>query len=120
MSTYLEGKRGDTINLTGVVRDSAGAVVNLTGCTLRFTAKLNRGDADNATGAIKKYTGSGITHTDAAAGAYRVTLAPADTSSLTATTVYFWDLQLTDGSGAVFTVADGTLTVLVDVGVTTP
>ena len=120
MATYLEGKRGDTINLTGVVRDCAGAVINLTGGTLRFTAKLSRSDTDATSTTIKKYTGSGITHTDAAAGAYRVTLAPADTSSLTATTVYFWDLQLTDGSGAVFTVADGTLTVLVDVGGTTP
>ncbi len=118
--TYLEGRRGDTNTYTGTVTDSTGAVVNLTGCTLRFTAKLNRTDADNATGAIKKYTGSGITHVNAAAGTYRITLSPSDTSALTAATLYFWDLQLTDGSGAVFTCDKGTLTITLDVGVTTP
>jgi hypothetical protein len=118
--SYLEGKRGDTNNYTGTVLDSAGDAVDLTGATLRFTAKLNRGDADNATGVIAKTTGSGITHTNAATGQYRITLAPADTSSLTATTLYFWDLQLTDGAGSVFTVDNGTLTITTDVGVTAP
>jgi hypothetical protein len=39
---------------------------------------------------------------------------------LTAATLYFWDLQLTDGAGSVFTVDSGTLTITTDVGVTTP
>lgn len=120
MATTLEGKRGDTLNFTGTVTDSTGAAVNLSGCTLRFTAKLVATDTDAASTAIKKYTGSGVTHINEAAGTYRVTLTPADTSSLTATTVYVWDLQLTDGSSQVFTVADGTLTILPDVGITTP
>jgi hypothetical protein len=118
--TYLEGKRGDTNNYTGTVLDSAGAVVNLTGATLRFTAKLNRSDADNATGVIVKSTGAGITHISAPAGTYRITLLPADTSALTTATLYFWDLQLTVAGGDVFTVDKGTMTITTDIGVTTP
>lgn len=118
--TYLEGKRGDTNTYTGTVLDSSDAAVNLTGCTLRFTAKLARSDADDATGVITKTTGSGITHVNAAAGTYRITLDPEDTDALTAATLYWWDLQLTDGSGGVFTVGSGTLTMTTDVGVTTP
>lgn len=118
--TNLEGTRGDTNNYTGTVRDSAGAVVDLTGATLRFTAKLSHADGDNDATTIRKTTGSGITHTNAAQGAYRITLAPADTASLAATTLYVWDLQLTTGAGDVFTVDGGTLMIAMDVGVTTP
>lgn len=118
--TRLEGKRGDTNIYTGTVKDTANAAVNLSGCTLRFTAKLNVTDTDAASTTIKKYTGSGITHVNDAAGTYRITIAASDTSSLTATTLYHWDLQLTDGSSQVFTVDSGTLTVVADVGITTP
>lgn len=118
--TNLEGVRGDTNNYAGTVIDSTGAVVDLTSATLRFTAKLSYADGDNDATTIRKTTGSGITHTNAAQGAYRITLAPADTSSLAVATVYVWDLQLTTVAGYVFTVDSGLLAISPDVGVTTP
>lgn len=59
--------------------EHAGTVVNLTGKTLRFTAKRKSTDADAVAVITKSSPSSGIAITGASAGEFTVTLDAADT-----------------------------------------
>lgn len=119
MATYLTIKRGDT-NAFEFTLTRAGVAVNITDSSTKvwFTAKKLFADAD-ASAAIRKGTTntglSGISITDGANGKYVVTIAPADTSSMSNDTNWFlFDTQVREASGTISTVASGRLAVMPD------
>jgi carbon monoxide dehydrogenase subunit G len=117
--TALSMTRGDDESFDVVVKTKAGVVVDITGMDLRFTAKRRVSDTD-AQAVISKTTGAGITTTSAVNGAARIDVEAADTTALTATTRLTWDLQGTDETGTVRTLARGGLRIEADVSRTTP
>lgn len=116
----LELRRGDTHVFDLTILNAAGTAMNLTGATVRFTAKNNLSDADGSAVITKISPSSGIVVTDAAGGLARLTLLPADTSSITQERVLYYDVQVTDGSSVVTTVLEGTLAIRLDVSVASP
>lgn len=113
----LSMTRGDSATITVTVVGGDGTPVDLTGKTLRFTAKQHAADAQ-AAAVMAKVTGAGITH-QAQVGATRgladVTITPADTVTVAAYPVAFvYDVQLTDGADT-YTTETGSLTVRPDV-----
>lgn len=78
MAVALKLYRGTTYNFTYNHKDTAGAQVPLTGCTVYFTVKKAKSDssADDATAVIKKTV---TEHTDAAHGITGFKLNDADT-----------------------------------------
>lgn len=112
----IKAVRGDTITLDFTVkRPAGGAAVDLTGATFTFTAKKKLSDAD-AAALFQKTLGSGVSVTNAANGQGRVTVAPADTTSLPDyETDLYCDLQMTEAVGTVTTVAEGILRIRPDV-----
>lgn len=119
--TALSMTRGDDESFDVVVKTKAGVVVDITDMDLRFTAKRAVSDLD-ADAVIVKTTeaGEGITVTSAVAGEARIDIDAADTDGLTRTTRLIWDLQGTDQTGAVRTLARGTLRIAADVSRTAP
>lgn len=111
--------RGDTAAWDFTVTEPDGTAVDLTNADdIRFTVKARITDADGAAVAVRSLAG-GVTILDAVGGIARVKMAVADTSSMTGLPLrFFWDLQLTDASANVYTVASGTLEVRQDVGQT--
>jgi hypothetical protein len=104
--------RGDDATFVIVAVDALNKPVNLSGATLRFTAKKSRTDAVPT---LSKSTGSGITHTDPANGQAELTFVPADTSSLYAPIALIFDVQLTEGTGKVSTIILGVLQIGADI-----
>lgn len=119
MSTYLEMYRGDDESFDVAVVDKNGAPVNLTSSNLRFTVKRSIKDADIAA-VLSKTIGAGVVVTNPAGGIARIDMDPADTSALTRSVLYVWDLQVQDSAGNVRTLADGELRVKLDVSRTAP
>lgn len=105
--------RGDTVPMTVVVTVDDVAF-DLTNCTLFFTAKEDPSQSDDDA-LIRKHTGAGITHTNAAAGQARIVLAAADTASLPIDTELFCDVQVKTPTDEIYTVATGTITFRSDV-----
>jgi hypothetical protein len=104
--------RGDTGEWDLTVERN-GAAVDITGITARFMVKRSIDDA-NADALASLTVGNGITLTAPLTGDLRVTL-PAATSALFPVTTLAWDLEITDGTGHVSTVAMGPLLVVADV-----
>lgn len=120
MSQNIQMRRGDTYVFTLNVIQS-GAAYNLTGSTVRMTAKRDYNDADGSATFTRSSPSTGIVLTSPTLGIATVTISPASTSSLPAAEVIlYYDIQVTDSSGNVFTVVDGLLKVLPDVSITTP
>lgn len=114
----LDMFRGDDREFTLTLTED-GLPMNLTGATLRFTAKRSINDPDTAA-VITKTVGSGITiDADPTSGIVVVALLAADTADVTRQTVLVWDVQVVRG-GKTRTVVAGTLDVLLDVSVTAP
>jgi hypothetical protein len=110
-ATSLEMLRGDTAQLNATVK-TGSSVFDLTGATVKFTAKQNISDS---AALFQKTIGGGITVTNASQGALSIEIAPADTVTLTdESSLLVWDLEITRGS-QVFTVAHGDLRVTLDV-----
>lgn len=119
MSTNLKMFRGRTFAFNLAVTQ-AGAEYDLTGATLRMTAKYSYDDADGSAVFTVSSPASGIVITNTSGGLATVTLTPAKTTSLPTNEVsLFYDIQLTNSSG-VYSIADGILTVLPNVSITTP
>ena len=77
-----------------------GAVVNLAGATLLFTAKWNYSDSD-ADAIFQLDLGSGITVTSASAGTISITIPSSATSSLPYSELYLpYDLCVTTAAGS--------------------
>lgn len=105
--------RGDTIVFEAAL-SQGGVALDPTGYSIWFTAKTAVTQMDNQ--GIQKTIGSGIEVLDAATGKIRITLAPADTASLTADTTFQCDIQIKHiASGVITTVARGTIAITMDV-----
>jgi hypothetical protein len=112
----MTATRGDTNRYTLTISRS-GARVDLTGVSVWFTVKRAHADSDDDA-LIQKTVGDGITPADqgeaATEGQAELVLAPADTASLSPTTIYYYDVQILE-STVVTTVDSGTFTVSADV-----
>lgn len=109
MSSNLRILRGNTATIGFQVLDPGAEPFNLTGATIAF-------DATNGTQTLSKtWAGGGIVVTEPLTGAGYVSIAPGDTSGWPAVTAPLaWTIKVTV-SGNVYTVADGTLAVVVSV-----
>lgn len=92
---------GEQKELAIAITDDAGAAVDLTGVTVRWSLARTARSAP----LIEKVTGDGIVVTDAAGGACTVTLVPADTEALEGD--YYHEAEVTDGAGRPTTVLHG-------------
>lgn len=119
MTTLGTEYRGDTVVYDGVAT-VGGSAVNLTGCTLRMTAKNRRQDTDAQAVFVLSSPSDGIAIVSAAAGTFTVTLVPADTLAMPAARNLEFDLQITDATGQVFTADSGILPIALDASITTP
>lgn len=106
--------RGDTEVFDAAITVS-GVAVNITGCSLTFTAKRSLTDADADAVLQLTTTGGAIVITNGPGGLCTISVASADTSALTVPTLCYCDLQLVDTLGNVSTTATGTLMIKVDV-----
>jgi hypothetical protein len=92
------------------------APANITGFKLWFTAKNNLQDADTQAVSQLSTTTSGITITTPTVGQYSVAMPALATAAFPDGPVaLFYDVQLMDGSGNIYTIDGGTLTVSPDV-----
>lgn len=106
--------RGDTVELDGHATQ-AGVDYPLVGKSLWFTGKKAKTDSD-AAAIFQRTIGNGIVLTDSAKGKFRVTLVPGNTSGLSALkTLLYWDCQVKDADGKVFTLASDAVMVNADV-----
>lgn len=110
--------RGDTFIIDGVATLSAAAF-DLTAYSVWFTAKADRNDADADAVFMKTVAAGGIvlkTQSGGTLGGFTVTINPADTSGLGYfdATLYY-DVQVKDASGHIYTADAGTLAVTLDV-----
>lgn len=110
--------RGDDRALTLTLTDEDGSPVDLTAAAVRFTAKRNIIDADDAA-VLSKTVGSGVVLVNAPGGIARIDIAAADTAAFAGRVELVWDIQVTR-AGLIRTVDAGTLTVLPDVSRTAP
>jgi hypothetical protein len=114
MTTKLYLKRGDTLDLTvGPVLDDLGAAQDLTGSTVRFTAKDRLDDLDAS--AVITATGTNRTQSGDTLGVADVSVPPAATSGFTVDRVLHWDVQVSQPSGRTKTLDSGLLYVTRDV-----
>lgn len=120
-TTQLSVIRGDTSSWNVAVTLN-GEVYPLTGSSLRFTVKRSPNDPDSAAVITRTSATGGVTITDGAAGKARITLGPADTTTLDPGATYVWDFQITTSGGSVYTPDGlrGPFTVSADVSRTTP
>lgn len=107
-------KRGDTIELhVGPVLKADQTVQDITGHTIRFTAKERLSDLDAA--AVIASAPENVTLVDGPGGLATIAIPPAATSGFTADRVLHWDLQISDPAGRVRTLDSGKLIVERDV-----
>lgn len=78
----MEVTNGRTHIFSIAVKDNAGAAVNLTDKTLKFSVKRNPRDADVDAVMVLSSPSSGIAIVSAAGGTATLTIAPANTSGL--------------------------------------
>lgn len=115
----LRVKRGDTINLAvGPVLKADKSVQDITGHTLRFTAKNRLDDLDGAAVLSGSTADGRITITDGPGGLAEVAIPGSTTSGFTAARTLHWDLQISDPGGRVRTLDFGRLIVTRDVTLT--
>ncbi len=96
---------GDSITLQLTIKDSADAVVDLTG----FTAKWSAQKFHVSSTKISKTIGSGITVIDATAGRLNVVIAQGDISRVG---LWFHDLELIDDAAQSQTALNGKIDVI--------
>jgi hypothetical protein len=117
-----EMPRGDDYPILYTVVDGTGATVDLTGCTIWWTAKTATTVADPGT-FQKKTGGSGITlatQSGSTLGQFTVEIAAANTSSLGDGVVdLVFDCQIKDTSNKIYTIETGILRVNADVTIST-
>lgn len=89
--------QGDTVALDFTIRDAAGAVVDMTGATIRWQMARSV----RATPMLEKAIGSGITVTSEVGGTFTVMLDPVETADLAG--IFYFEVEVIDGSGNVST-----------------
>lgn len=116
--TDLTMYRGDDRDFT-ITATEDGSPLDLTGATVRFTAKRDAVDADDAA-VIAKTSDTGIAiDEDPTTGVAVITIEAADTEDLRASATLVYDVQVTRG-GRTLTVLAGHLAVIADVSRTAP
>lgn len=104
--------RGDSRTIALQVYQSNGTTpFDLTGATVYFTVNSSTAPADDTTAAVQKQT---TTHTAATLGQTSISLLPTDTASLNAGD-YFYDAQVKDSFGNVFSLPQGVFTIAADI-----
>lgn len=76
---------------------------NLVGCSIWFTVKKTRTDADSAAIVVKTIENGGIVLTDGPGGLFRLYLTPDDCALILTKRGYFWDVTIRFPSGEVHT-----------------
>jgi hypothetical protein len=113
----LTGVKGDTEKYDLTVTDAEGDALDLTGCGLTFTIKLNKLDPDTQA-ILQKAIGTGITLNDQVdedtKGTAVIALDPDDTAKLLERD-YYYDVQLEVPAGDITTVVQGTFSITADV-----
>lgn len=99
--------RGTTFTID-IIYKKNGAAASLAGATIRFTVKSSEFDSSttDATALVVKDISS---HTDAPNGLSKIILDPVDTATLTPGK-YYYDLKVSEASGAIYKIDEGTLT----------
>jgi len=111
ISINLEIIRGDTTNITLTITDQDGVAIDLTDSTVYFTAKpAFDDDALDAEAVITKEVTS---HTDPTNGITVIPLTASDTDIETG--IYYYDVQVKDAAGAIFSLPARQLKVVEDV-----
>lgn len=98
--------RGDTKRLEVTVRDEAGAIVDLTGSSIRW--RIARSVSSVAL--ISKAIGTGITVVNATLGRFDILLTAAESATLPVAALYH-ESEVIDSGGQVSTILRGTVTV---------
>lgn len=111
----IVAQRGDNEVYDLTVVDAAGARLDLTTATLKFTVKT---DAKDKQYIVQKTTGSGITALDQSnpttKGKAVIALLPADTAKLLAPKTLYFDVEMTVAT-VVTTVVSGDLSLVADI-----
>jgi len=111
----IVAQRGDNEVYDLTVVDAAGARIDLTSATLKFTVKTSSKDKEFI---VQKTTGSGITNLDQSSpttkGKATIALLPADTAKLLAPKTLYFDVEMTVG-GVVTTVVSGDFSLVADI-----
>ena len=116
----LKMVRGDTKVFTATVTLN-GVAVNLTGGTLRLTAKWSPFDADGAAAFQLSSPSDGIVLTTPTSGIATITITAAKTTGLpNKLSNLFYDLQFTDSASKPYTVSYGRILLLPEISITTP
>jgi hypothetical protein len=100
--------QGDTFERQYTVTDSGGTAVNITSYTLACQFRIGFADDESVAATLT------CTKIDSANGIFMVSLTAAQSLLLTED-VYYHDVQITNASGAVTTVAKGFVTMVRDV-----
>jgi hypothetical protein len=104
--------RGDDRSFPLTVTDAAGAAVNVTEASLRFTAALSYGGV----AVFEKTSDDGI-EAGEGTGAIAVSVSHSDTAALPPSVVdLLWEVEVTDDDGLVGTNTRGILRVTPDLG----
>jgi len=105
--------RGDTEAFDAAITVS-NVPADITGCSLRFTAKRSLQDSD-ANAVFQVVTPTEIVITNGPGGLCTINVASTDTNTETQAIRCYCDLQLVDTFGNVSTTATGTLLIKMDV-----
>ncbi len=100
---------GDSKLIDVTVRDENGAVVDLSGFTIRWgmSPVVEGGFATPAV--LTKEIGTGIAVASPTSGVFEVTIDPGDTEALSGK--YYHEAEVTDGAGNIATVLTGRITI---------
>ncbi len=105
--------QGDSKNLEFETRDEDGQILDITSATINWS--LARVENDGSFSVLVTLTvGDGVVLTDAAAGIFTVSMLPAHTQSLDIDDLYRHEAEITDTSGNVSTVSNGSVDILDD------
>lgn len=103
---------GNTIVLKHTITAAAGGAQNLTGCTLIATLKASASDSDaNAISLIKSSTGGIVIDSPATLGTATSTFPASATAAFSTSKMLVFQLKLVDGTGAITTIEEGTISV---------
>lgn len=103
-------KKGDDFSRTLTITDSAGAALDITGCTLTFHLRAPGATADAIDPAPT------LALTTPGSGIATLTLTDTQTATLTALQTYTFEVSLVDGTGLVSTPINGLVFVTPDQG----
>lgn len=107
--------RGDTKPRVFTIRDSAGAALDISGSTFRMVVNTDKDPSVAAPGTIL-FTAVGAFVTDGTDGQVQFAPTPASwADSLTLPGTAFYDIEETDGGGAIDTLIKGKVLIIQDI-----